>query len=118
MFLVGECGHRFCLNCVKQHIQLKLLDGKIPTCLEHWCKSQLCIDTCVKLLNPKLFLMWEQRIKEEQSFCRSLDMDIVGDASIVVAPFASTAKFHGMVRYRAPITRDFMVILEEMRKQS
>ncbi|VVB16689.1 unnamed protein product [Arabis nemorensis] len=26
MFLVGSCGHRFCLNCVKQHIQVKLLD--------------------------------------------------------------------------------------------
>ncbi|VVB16686.1 unnamed protein product [Arabis nemorensis] len=59
MFLVGSCGHRFCLNCVKQHIEVKLLDGKIPNCLEHRCQSQLSIRKCVKILTPKLSLMWK-----------------------------------------------------------
>ncbi|VVB16682.1 unnamed protein product [Arabis nemorensis] len=125
MFYVGRCGHWFCLNCVKQHIEVKLLDGKIPDCLERrWCKFQLSIDSCVKLLTPKLSLMWEQRIKEdstplnERIYCPyqscsylmsksellasfSICLD-VGDASNAVAPSASTAKFHGIIRYRAP----------------
>ncbi|KAL1208579.1 E3 ubiquitin-protein ligase RSL1 [Cardamine amara subsp. amara] len=64
MFLVDECGHRFCFNCMKQHIEVKLLDGTIPNCLEHRCESQLSIDRCGKFLSLELSLMWKQRIKE------------------------------------------------------
>lgn len=67
MFYVDRCGHRFCFNCVKQHIEVKLLDGTIPNCPQHRCKSQLPIDRCVKLLTPKLLLMWKQRIKEDST---------------------------------------------------
>ncbi|CAL9244339.1 unnamed protein product [Arabidopsis halleri] len=65
LFSVDKCGHRFCFNCVKQHIEVKLLDGKIPNCLHHRCKSQLSIDRCDMLLNPKLRKMWKQRISED-----------------------------------------------------
>ncbi|VVB16687.1 unnamed protein product [Arabis nemorensis] len=65
MFLVGRCVHRFCFNCVRKHIQVTLLDGKIPDCPKHRCKTKLSIDRCNELLTPKLLLMWEQRIEED-----------------------------------------------------
>ncbi|CAF1916733.1 unnamed protein product [Brassica napus] len=43
MFAVDKCGHRFCRHYVKQHIEVKLLDGTFPSCLQHRCKSQLSI---------------------------------------------------------------------------
>ncbi|CAH8313205.1 unnamed protein product [Eruca vesicaria subsp. sativa] len=67
MFAVDKCGHWFCINCVKQHIEVKLLDGTTPSCLQHRCKSQLSIDRCDKLLTPKLSLMWKQRIREDST---------------------------------------------------
>ncbi|CAH2069358.1 unnamed protein product [Thlaspi arvense] len=65
MFSVSKCGHRFCVNCVKKHIEVKLLDGTLPNCLEHGCESQLCIDRCRTFLTLKLIWMWEQRIRED-----------------------------------------------------
>ncbi|CAA7025047.1 unnamed protein product [Microthlaspi erraticum] len=65
MFSIDKCGHWFCLNCVKQHIEVKLLDGKIPDCLQHRCESQLSIDRCCNFLTQKLSLMWAQRIRED-----------------------------------------------------
>ncbi|CAH2071623.1 unnamed protein product, partial [Thlaspi arvense] len=65
MLSVDQCGHRFCLNCVKHHIESKLLDGTIPNCPQHRCKSQLTIERCGKLLTLKMSLMWKQRIKED-----------------------------------------------------
>ncbi|KAF3563945.1 hypothetical protein DY000_02018065 [Brassica cretica] len=46
MFSVDTCRHRFCVNCVKQHLTVKLLDGTIPNCLHHGCTTQLSVDTC------------------------------------------------------------------------
>ncbi|KAF2565168.1 hypothetical protein F2Q70_00016899, partial [Brassica cretica] len=67
MFAVDKCGHRFCRHYVKQHIEVKLLDGTFPSCLQHRCKSQLTIDRCDKLLTLKLSLMWKQRIREDST---------------------------------------------------
>ena len=67
MFTVDKCGHRFCRHYVKQHIEVKLLDGTFPSCLQHRCKSQLTIDRCDKLLTLKLSLMWKQRIREDST---------------------------------------------------
>lgn len=59
MFAVDKCGHRFCINCVIQHIEVKLLDGTFTSCLQHRCKSHLSIDRCDKILTLKLSLMWK-----------------------------------------------------------
>ncbi|VVB16683.1 unnamed protein product [Arabis nemorensis] len=67
MFLVDECGHRFCFNCVKKHIEVKLIDRMIPNCLVHRCESQLSFDRCGKFLTLKLSSMWKQRIKEDST---------------------------------------------------
>ncbi|CAH2069352.1 unnamed protein product [Thlaspi arvense] len=64
MFSTGVCGHRFCVQCVKQHVEVRLLHGLVPNCPHDDCKSELVIDACGKLLTPKLSEMWTQRIKE------------------------------------------------------
>ena len=64
MFYVERCGHRFCINCVKQHINVKLVDGKIPNCPHHGCVFHLSIDRCGDLLMFKERSVWMQRIKE------------------------------------------------------
>ncbi|CAN7122115.1 potential E3 ubiquitin-protein ligase ariadne-1-like [Brassica rapa] len=64
MFYVERCGHRFCINCVKQHINVKLVDGKIPNCPHHGCVFHLSIDRCGDVLTFRERLVWMQRIKE------------------------------------------------------
>lgn len=64
MFSVNKCRHRFCFQCVKQHVEVKLLQGMVPKCPHDGCKSELVIDACGKLLTPKLSELWKQRIKE------------------------------------------------------
>ncbi|EOA13062.1 hypothetical protein CARUB_v10026062mg [Capsella rubella] len=64
MFAVDKCCHRFCLQCVKQHVEVKLLHGMVPRCPHDGCKSELVIDACGKLLTQKLSKMWQQRLKE------------------------------------------------------
>ncbi|CAG7910578.1 unnamed protein product [Brassica rapa] len=64
MFSIGKCSHRFCFQCVKQHVEVKLLHGMIPNCPHDKCNSEMVIDACGKLLTPKLGEMWKQRIKE------------------------------------------------------
>ncbi|KAF2574537.1 hypothetical protein F2Q70_00005574 [Brassica cretica] len=54
MFSIGKCTHRFCFQCVKQHVEVKLLHGMIPNCPHDKCKSEMVIDACGKLLTPKL----------------------------------------------------------------
>ncbi|CAA7054315.1 unnamed protein product [Microthlaspi erraticum] len=75
MFSVDKCGHRFCRNCVKRHIETKLLEGTIPNCPQYRCKSKLSIDRCDRILAAKPSLMYKQRMKEvftpmrERVFC-------------------------------------------------
>ncbi|KAG5409133.1 hypothetical protein IGI04_005452 [Brassica rapa subsp. trilocularis] len=64
MFYVERCGHRFCINCVKQHINVKLVDGKVPNCPHHGCVFHLSIDRCGDVLTFRERLVWMQRIKE------------------------------------------------------
>ncbi|XP_056849754.1 E3 ubiquitin-protein ligase RSL1-like isoform X2 [Raphanus sativus] len=65
MFSVDTCGHRFCVNCVKQHLAVKLLDGTLPNCLQHGCANQLSVDRCSKLLTPYMSLKWKERTRED-----------------------------------------------------
>ncbi|XP_010485255.1 PREDICTED: E3 ubiquitin-protein ligase RNF14-like [Camelina sativa] len=67
MFPADECGHSFCSTCVKKYIEVKLLAGRIPNCLDLRCTSMLSIDRCRNLLTPKLNCMWRQRIIEDST---------------------------------------------------
>lgn len=64
MFSVHGCFHRFCFSCMKQHVEVKLLEGKTATCPSEGCKSQVKMDCCAKFLDPKLVEVMIQRKKE------------------------------------------------------
>ncbi|KAL0390498.1 UNVERIFIED_CONTAM: hypothetical protein Scaly_0406900 [Sesamum calycinum] len=49
---------------MKQHVEVKLLHGMLPTCPHEGCKSKLKIDSCSKFLTPRLIEIMSQRIKE------------------------------------------------------
>ncbi|XP_020883107.1 uncharacterized protein LOC110228960 isoform X2 [Arabidopsis lyrata subsp. lyrata] len=65
MFFTNECIHRHCFTCVKQHVKVKLLSGTVPTCLDYGCKFELTLESCSKVLTPKLIEMWKQKMKED-----------------------------------------------------
>lgn len=65
MFYVDKCRHRFCYECVKRHIEVRLLEGSMMRCPHYRCKSKLTFGRCANLLTPKLRATWEQRIKED-----------------------------------------------------
>ncbi|KAL1203262.1 E3 ubiquitin-protein ligase RSL1 [Cardamine amara subsp. amara] len=65
MFSVALCGHQFCVECVKRHIEVRLLEGEVPRCLHYQCESKLTLVSCANLLTPKVREMWERMIEEE-----------------------------------------------------
>ncbi|KFK32796.1 hypothetical protein AALP_AA6G289400 [Arabis alpina] len=65
MFCVDKCRHRFCYECMKRHIEVRLLEGSVMRCPHYRCKSKLTFVRCANFLAPKVRAMWEQRIKED-----------------------------------------------------
>ena len=64
IFLVDGCLHRYCFSCMKQHVEVKLLNGMVAKCPHENCKSEVSIDSCGKFLAPNLVEVMSQRIKE------------------------------------------------------
>ncbi|XP_010535584.1 PREDICTED: uncharacterized protein LOC104810840 [Tarenaya hassleriana] len=64
MFSVDGCFHRFCFPCMKQHVEVKLLEGGTANCPSEGCKSEVKIESCAKFLDPKLVDVMSQRKKE------------------------------------------------------
>ncbi|KAK3011766.1 hypothetical protein RJ639_012432 [Escallonia herrerae] len=64
MFSVYGCLHRYCFSCMKQHVEVKLLQGKLPECPYVGCKCQIKIESCNIFLTPNLFEIMSQSIKE------------------------------------------------------
>ncbi|KAG8371369.1 hypothetical protein BUALT_Bualt13G0080500 [Buddleja alternifolia] len=64
IFTIDDCMHRYCFSCMKQHVEVKLLHGMLPTCPHEGCKTDLKIDSCSKFLTPRLIEIMRQRIKE------------------------------------------------------
>lgn len=65
MFYIDQCGHMFCSECVKRHIEVSLLQGSLITCPSYRCKSKLTYGSCVNILTPKVKEMWIQRMGED-----------------------------------------------------
>ncbi|CAH8267522.1 unnamed protein product [Arabidopsis lyrata] len=65
MFSVALCRHQFGVEWMKQHIEVRLIEGDVPRCPHYGCTSILTLKSCAHLLTPKLKEMWEQRIKED-----------------------------------------------------
>lgn len=64
MFSVDGCFHRFCCSCMKQHVEVKLLEGKTANCPSEGCKSEVKMECCAKFLDSKLVNVMIQRMKE------------------------------------------------------
>ncbi|PIA38656.1 hypothetical protein AQUCO_02700110v1 [Aquilegia coerulea] len=64
MFSVDGCLHRYCISCMRQHVEVKLLHGVVPGCPHEGCTTQLNITSCRKFLSPELIDRMSQRIAE------------------------------------------------------
>ncbi|CAK7343732.1 unnamed protein product [Dovyalis caffra] len=64
IFSVDGCQHRYCISCMKQHVEVKLLHGTMPKCPHEGCQSELTVESCRKFLTPKLIETMCLRIKE------------------------------------------------------
>ncbi|XP_021889788.1 probable E3 ubiquitin-protein ligase rbrA [Carica papaya] len=64
MFSVDGCDHRYCFSCMKQHVEVKFLNGIVATCPHEGCKIEINIDTCGSFLDPKLVEIMGQHMKE------------------------------------------------------
>ncbi|MCL7030643.1 hypothetical protein MKW94_030335 [Papaver nudicaule] len=65
MFSVSRCLHRYCCSCMKQHVEVKLLNGMVPQCPHDGCKTTLKLDNCRIFLTTKLIDMMSKRIQED-----------------------------------------------------
>lgn len=64
MYAVNSCSHRFCCSCLKQHVEVKLLNGVLPRCPHDGCKVVLALEDARKFLPPKLLEIMRNRLKE------------------------------------------------------
>ncbi|KAK5803669.1 hypothetical protein PVK06_031318 [Gossypium arboreum] len=64
MFTVDGCFHRYCFSCMKQHVEVKLLNSMVASCPHEGCKTEVTIDSCGKFLDPKLVEIMSNRKKE------------------------------------------------------
>ncbi|VFQ59642.1 unnamed protein product [Cuscuta campestris] len=64
MFLIDGCLHRFCFSCMKQHVEAKLLVGKMAECPHDGCKTNIEVDNCANFLDPRLVEIISNRMKE------------------------------------------------------
>uniref|UniRef100_A0A7N0VB44 RBR-type E3 ubiquitin transferase n=1 Tax=Kalanchoe fedtschenkoi TaxID=63787 RepID=A0A7N0VB44_KALFE len=64
MFMIDGCLHRYCFSCMKQHVEVKLLNGKIAQCPHENCNSEVPLESCKSLLEPKFVDIVIQRLKE------------------------------------------------------
>ncbi|WOG87562.1 hypothetical protein DCAR_0206791 [Daucus carota subsp. sativus] len=65
IFSVDGCMHRYCFSCMKQHVEVKLLNAIQPKCPHDGCASVLTLDSCQKFLTPKLAKIMSERLAEE-----------------------------------------------------
>ncbi|TYI10220.1 hypothetical protein ES332_A09G128100v1 [Gossypium tomentosum] len=64
MFTVDGCFHRYCFSCMKQHVEVKLLNSMVASCPHEGCKTEVTIDSCGKFLDAKLVEIMSNRKKE------------------------------------------------------
>ncbi|KAL6276265.1 hypothetical protein ACE6H2_019866 [Prunus campanulata] len=64
MFSIGTCHHKYCLACMKHHVEVNLRSGIVAQCPHKDCKCEVNIITCKKFLSPELADIMIERIKE------------------------------------------------------
>jgi hypothetical protein len=62
--VIEGCSHRFCLPCMKKHMEVMLLRGMAPCCPQFGCTTKLTVEEGSKVLLPSRPLeMTTQRVK-------------------------------------------------------
>lgn len=46
IFRVGGFFHRYCFSCMKQHVEVKLLNRMVARCQYEGCNSEVSVDNC------------------------------------------------------------------------
>ncbi|KAF3454166.1 hypothetical protein FNV43_RR04613 [Rhamnella rubrinervis] len=64
MFSIDRCLHRYCFSCMRQHVEVTLLNGLIAECPHEGCKSEVNIESCGEFLPPELVKVMSERKKE------------------------------------------------------
>ncbi|CAM8952711.1 unnamed protein product [Rhodiola kirilowii] len=64
MFTIDGCLHRYCFSCMKQHVEVKLLNGQMAHCPHEDCDSEVPLESCKSFLEPKFVDIMIQRMKE------------------------------------------------------
>ncbi|XP_047330977.1 E3 ubiquitin-protein ligase RSL1-like [Impatiens glandulifera] len=64
MYNIEGCLHSYCLCCMKQHVEVQLLNGILPKCPHEGCKSSLTPESCKQFLPSKLYDILMQRVTE------------------------------------------------------
>lgn len=66
MFSVDGCLHRYCFSCMKQDLEIRLLNGNgmQANCPHLGCTSEINIESCGKFLDSRVIDIISQRIKE------------------------------------------------------
>lgn len=66
MHAVEGCAHRFCLACMKKHMEVMLLLGIAPGCPQLGCTTKVTMEGSEGLLSPRFLGLMAQRVREEQ----------------------------------------------------
>ncbi|CAN6557113.1 unnamed protein product [Malus baccata var. baccata] len=64
MFSIGTCQHKYCLPCMKHHVEISWQNGIVAQCPHKDCMCEVNIDGCKKFLSPELAAVMIERIKE------------------------------------------------------
>lgn len=64
MFSVDHCWHRYCFSCMRQHVEMKLLNGMVAKCPHEGCKSEVNTESCGEFLAPELVKVMSEHKKE------------------------------------------------------
>ncbi|KAB2614895.1 E3 ubiquitin-protein ligase rbrA [Pyrus ussuriensis x Pyrus communis] len=64
MLSIGTCQHKYCLPCLKHHVEINLQGGLVAQCPHKDCKCEVNVDSCKTFLSSELANVLIERIKE------------------------------------------------------
>ncbi|RXI04695.1 hypothetical protein DVH24_038969 [Malus domestica] len=64
MLSIGTCQHKYCLPCLKHHVEINLQNGIVAQCPHKDCKCEVNVDSCKTFLSSELANVLIERIKE------------------------------------------------------
>ncbi|CAM6089606.1 unnamed protein product [Calypogeia fissa] len=64
MFSVRSCSHKFCRNCLSQHVEVQVKENLVPVRCPLECSDHLELDQCQQYLAPELVDAFARRLTE------------------------------------------------------